>query len=297
MSRRARAAEYDDDWLSVHQVAAWLGRPVTTILRWAENGELRHTGHGRKMRFRRSDVRQWIEDNARAHVVPLRPVPHGGSRTVTPSMQIGSETHCWCGDTLGHDWQGKAIGAPHPHDHQPQQPTTPTVVIREREVDMNDIQKLARAVNDPEEHPEKPPKRGPVEPYVHTDGSTSVFVTDGVEVWCAPCHGKDSAYRTPVDTVTGLGGHIRMHHRPTETMRDDAAKAKMVDSRRYNRLREQVVAVMELLAESVGDDGLGGRVKDLEARLDKAEERAVKAEAKAAAAEGKLADLRKIIGG
>jgi|SRR5215471_719837 len=290
MTRRARAAEYDDDWLSVHQVAAWIGRPVATIIRWAENGELRHTGKGRKMRFRRADVRQWIEDNARAHVTPLRPVPHGGSRTVHPSMQIGSETHCWCGDVLGHEWTGKALGAPHPHDHQPQQPTTPVVVIREKEVDMSDIQKLARAVNDPDEHPEKPPQRGEVTPYVHTDGSTSVFVTDGVEIWCAPCHGKDSAYRTTVDKVTGLGGHIRMHHRPTESLRDDAAKTKMVDSRRYNALREQVRAAVELLGESVGIESGATRIAELEEQVRQAEKRADEAE-------GKLAALRKIMGG
>jgi hypothetical protein len=29
---------------------------------------------------------------------------------------LAAENTCWCGEPYGHDWEGKADGAPHPRD-------------------------------------------------------------------------------------------------------------------------------------------------------------------------------------
>jgi hypothetical protein len=43
------------------------------------------------------------------------PAPkRGGSAYVRPEDTLGDQEHCWCGLPAGHDWQGKAGGAPHP---------------------------------------------------------------------------------------------------------------------------------------------------------------------------------------
>jgi hypothetical protein len=32
---------------------------------------------------------------------------------------LGSMGYCWCGERLGHDWDGKRAGAPHPRTASP----------------------------------------------------------------------------------------------------------------------------------------------------------------------------------
>jgi hypothetical protein len=39
---------------------------------------------------------------------------HGGAASVRPEDTIGDETHCWCGQLLGHSWPGKDKGVKHP---------------------------------------------------------------------------------------------------------------------------------------------------------------------------------------
>lgn len=38
----------------------------------------------------------------------------GGPAYVKPEETLGDDEHCWCGQPAGHDWAGKAGGAPHP---------------------------------------------------------------------------------------------------------------------------------------------------------------------------------------
>jgi hypothetical protein len=43
-----------------------------------------------------------------------RPRPPGSK---TPGLKtLGGQGGCWCGETYGHDWAGKADGAPHPRE-------------------------------------------------------------------------------------------------------------------------------------------------------------------------------------
>ncbi|MEV7871481.1 hypothetical protein AB0P17_36525 [Streptomyces sp. NPDC088124] len=36
-----------------------------------------------------------------------------------PSATLGTRETCWCGEAHGHDWPGRADGAPHPRDGAP----------------------------------------------------------------------------------------------------------------------------------------------------------------------------------
>ncbi|MEV7422848.1 hypothetical protein [Streptomyces sp. NPDC091212] len=38
-------------------------------------------------------------------------------RVQTPASDpLGTSARCWCGEPYGHDWPGRADGAPHPRD-------------------------------------------------------------------------------------------------------------------------------------------------------------------------------------
>jgi len=125
-------------------------------------------------------------------------------------------------------------------------------------VDEATVRKLAEAVNSPEHTVEPVPDIGEAlqpewTPYLRTDGEESdLFETDGTTVRCRECHGTDTAYETPVTMVTGLGGHIRMNHRETDSLRSPEAKEKSVYVRRYNRLEAQVLQAVQMLGSSVG---------------------------------------------
>lgn len=41
-------------------------------------------------------------------------IKHGGAASVRPEDTLGDETHCWCGELLGHSWPGKEQGVRHP---------------------------------------------------------------------------------------------------------------------------------------------------------------------------------------
>lgn len=41
-------------------------------------------------------------------------IKHGGAASVRPEDTIGDETHCWCGELVGHSWPGKDKGVKHP---------------------------------------------------------------------------------------------------------------------------------------------------------------------------------------
>jgi len=129
---------------------------------------------------------------------------------------------------------------------EPQKTVTEETVLR-----------LAEEVNDPEEHPAKEPAPEPTPEsewatYLGTDGEPSEFYeTDGTTVRCRLCVGTSTHYETDTTRITGLGGHVRMNHTDTTSLRTPEALEKRADSRRYNRLHDKVKAAVELLAETI----------------------------------------------
>lgn len=348
--------------LTYAQVAAMVGKSVSTVEKWVSNRNIPFHREGRNVRFDPLEIRQWLEDNEFTgdnRIQPVRPLRRGGAQYVYPSQTLGDEEHCWCGDRIGHDWEGKTRGAPHPHDHQGRQQVvmveqrservpdwkrvergalrgyhavlkaflikcintdglswkpdqnainvyppdgTPPMTVRCQnnnsqmrtldawynahvkpfidDVDEGTVVALAEKVNDPEEHPARKPVPQPTwQPYVHTDGEVSEFFeTDNATIRCRLCVGTGTAYETPYTEVRGLGGHVRMVHRDAENLRTPEALAKATDSKRYNRLLEQVQVAVELLAETVGFTGTTEKVERLEHALEKERRRADAAE-------------------
>jgi hypothetical protein len=131
-------------------------------------------------------------------------------------------------------------------------------------------------------------------PYVHKDGSASEhYESDGRVVRCATCRkaGVEHPYMVGVNETTGLGGHVRMNHRDVDNLRTPEALDKMVDSRRYNKLKSDVTAALDLIAGAVDyEPSNTTEVTRLKAQLAKAEKRADEAEAK-------LANLRSVFKG
>lgn len=116
------------------------------------------------------------------------------------------------------------------------------------------IRDLAEHVNDPVSHPVPEPVEPASElewrPYVGTDGEPNEYYeTNGTTVRCIVCVGTPTAYETPVDQVTGLGGHIRMNHRDKSNLFTPEAKEKSVYVRKFNRLEAKVRKAMALLAD------------------------------------------------
>lgn len=142
-------------------------------------------------------------------------------------------------------------------------------------VDEETIARLAEEVNDPEEHPVREPEPEPADtpewvPYLTSEGEQSeYFETDGTTVRCRLCVGTPTHYETPVTEVRGLGGHIRMNHRDTSTLRTPEAIAKSIDSRRYHRLHEKVKVAVELLAETIGYETNTPKVDELEREIER----------------------------
>lgn len=123
-----------------------------------------------------------------------------------------------------------------------------------KEVNMTEaVRHLAEARNDPDEHPPAPAQEsdGEWRPYL-TDDDEEIpnFETNGRLVRCKLCLGTDREYVST--SRRGVGGHNRMNHRDTENLRTPEALAKGVDTRRYNRLRDQVIEVQRLLAVALG---------------------------------------------
>lgn len=49
---------------------------------------------------------------AKANSQAAKRVPRGGAKQDLPLL--GHLGGCWCGEPSGHDWPGRAQGAPHP---------------------------------------------------------------------------------------------------------------------------------------------------------------------------------------
>lgn len=171
-----------------------------------------------------------------------------------------------------------------------------TPVKEEQKVDMTEaVRDLAEAKNDPVEHPiPSAPVTTPTEEWAtyRTDEDVEIpnFETNGTVYRCKECLGTPNEY---VSTHRrGIGGHNRMHHRDTSTLRERAktpeALAKGQDTRRYNRLHEQVTDAHRLLSQALGVavsdpmrvERLTAQVEQLQAEVAAQSKRADDAEAK-----------------
>jgi excisionase family DNA binding protein len=118
--------------MSYAQVGAWLGRSVSHVHRLANEHGLPSHRSGRRVWFDRNEVAAWLaeqDEESDNRIQPVRPLGRHGVQNVWPSQTIGDFEHCWCGDVLDHDWEGKEAGAPHPHDHERAQ----VVVVQQHE--------------------------------------------------------------------------------------------------------------------------------------------------------------------
>jgi len=103
------------------QVAARIGKSVSTVERWVALGLIPFHRRGRLIRFYPREIEEWLENNdlpGDNRIQPVHPVKRGGAQYVYPSQTLGDEVHCWCGEPLDHEWPGKGAGAPHPHEHE-----------------------------------------------------------------------------------------------------------------------------------------------------------------------------------
>lgn len=369
--------------LTYEQVGAWLGRSTTHINRLVRERGLPAHREGRRVWFDRAEVLSWLErqeeeagDN---RIQPVRTLKRGGAQYVYPSQTIGDLDHCWCGEAVDHDWEGKAQGAPHPHEHEGmtqvvvvQNETEPSeerridrknlrgyhgtlkdfitqcvnvdhvryrlgrtetilyppddsraisVFARNndsqmrslrqwyavhvepfKEVNMTEaVQNLAESKNDPVEHPPKPEpaeSRDPEwRPYV-TDEDVPVpnFETNGTLVRCTICLGTENEYVS--DKRTGIGGHNRMLHRDRSNLYTPEAQAKALDTRRFNRLRDQVVEAQRILAVALGSPIADPKqVSAMLAEMEQLRQEARDAKARADDAEARLALLNEAFRG
>ena len=88
-------------------------------------------------------------------------------------------------------------------------------------------------------------------PYVGSDGEDNEFFeTNGTIIRCRVCNGTEFAYES--ENPRGMGGHIRIRHRDTTNLYDADARAKALESRRFNRLSSQVQEAVEALGKAIG---------------------------------------------
>jgi hypothetical protein len=86
--------------------------------------------------------------------------------------------------------------------------------------------------------------------YIGSDGEPiQNFETDGFWYRCRLCKGTDNEFIS--DQVIGIGGHIRMNHTDRASLYTEQARAKALDTRRFNRLSKQVTEALDILVKSV----------------------------------------------
>lgn len=91
------------------------------------------------------------------------------------------------------------------------------------------------------------------------------FETNGVVWRCRLCIGTDHEYES--SESTGIGGHNRMMHGDTTSLFSPEARAKALDTRRFNRLSRQIEEAVVTLAHSIGWEagpGVQERIEELE---------------------------------
>lgn len=184
------------------------------------------------------------------------------------------------------------------------------------EVTAEDLQKLVAAKTDPVEHPTERPKaidkieinapavhedphpvvETPAEtvstnqtdevwkPWEYGDGNQSThIITNGTEIRCAICDAEGREYA--IAEPRSIGGHNRMWHTDSSTLRTPEARQKASATRRRKIMEgSNVVKAIDLLIEASGynPNPADDRIEELETALAAANKRADDAEAKLA---------------
>jgi excisionase family DNA binding protein len=215
---------------SYAQVAARIGKSVSTVEKWVALGLIPFHRQGRLVRFYPREIEEWLENNdlpGDNRIKPVHPSKRGGAQYVYPSQTLGDEVHCWCGEPLDHDWAGKATGAPHPHEHE----GTQQVVVVEhdnpapewRRIERHDVRGfhaalkafLVRCVNE-----DRLPWRG-------ISNAILLFPPDGSNAISVYCRNNDGQMRS---LTTWYAAHVQPY----------ADDDKPVDEEAVRRLAEEV---------------------------------------------------------
>lgn len=144
--------------------------------------------------------------------------------------------------------------------HGPQQVQVPAITVTEDDpedgieeaIESLVEQGLVEEVPSVTDEPTPPPAEDDEHwsQYMGSDGEPiQNFETDGAWYRCTLCKGTDSEYIS--DQTIGIGGHIRMNHTDTTDLFTPEARAKALDSRRFNRLSKQVTEALDILVKSV----------------------------------------------
>ncbi len=319
----------------------------------------------------------------------VKPVKRGGQQTVQPEDTHGSVEDCWCGQPFGHEWPGKAGGAPHPKGagmndqisakhlrgyhadlqafvvtavnryglrHRmkanslllyPPDGTDPRPVYKrntDRQIkalgewwqkhcapfvtepepkkvaEQADLEALAAALNNPDEHPDppkvsadpvRPPAAKPTPPrkaaqaplsptrsgwvlHVKADGETSEWIeTDGQGTYrCGQCvrEGK-TAYKN--DAPSKMVGHYRTIHGDATSLWDEAAQDKKRLTYRLKKGERAMNEALMTLAAALDLDLEPPKVdKKAAASITALEAKVVKLEAALADEKNKHADTK-----
>jgi hypothetical protein len=169
----------------------------------------------------------------------------------------------------------------------------PMVVIDDvdKRVDRVALKELAEVLNGPEHPVEDKPEPEPEpeavieepEPEVSSeepewvqyrtrDAAYPNWETDGTNYRCVHC-----GWIT--DSNKSLGGHSRMRHRDTEDIHGPEARAKANETRKAQRLIENIETAVEYLASSIGMSLASDRTAELEAEIATLRERCGEIEA------------------
>ncbi len=68
---------FDDEMLTIEDVAAYLKLKPQTIYKWAQTGKIPGAKFGKEWRFRRSAIEQWIDRQISSQTGAAKPVDTG----------------------------------------------------------------------------------------------------------------------------------------------------------------------------------------------------------------------------
>ena len=64
---------FDDEMLTIEDLASYLKLKPQTIYKWAQSGKIPGAKFGKEWRFRRSHIEDWIDDRMAQHGAPAGP--------------------------------------------------------------------------------------------------------------------------------------------------------------------------------------------------------------------------------
>jgi hypothetical protein len=218
------------------------------------------------------------------------------------------------------DEQGKVLYEVMQYPDRSADQSAPPEALAELATQVNDpVEHPTKARQEPEDRPQQPaspsagetPTSAPPAPqratqqsgwreYLTRDESQPTgFETNGHLYRCIECLGTPREY--VANNPRGIGGHNRMHHRDTSNLRGPEARAKATETRRLNKMTEQVEQAYATLGTALGvsthNDALNQRIAELEASIVVLKaQRDSEAEARAEA-ESKLALMREAFEG